>query len=387
MTGLSTRDFVRRVLITIGLLLATVAAATLLAQFPTVPLMVFGAVLGAILLNGVARPLARWTGIPRALAVGIVGATTIVALVATFWLSGPRIAEEATQLAERIPQVVESVDERFVEGTWLERLWPGRSGESDHQMLLTFAGRMARSVQSVFSQISLALSGLLAVVVLSFFLAVQPGLYLGGFIRLIPPPKRQRTGEVLDAVARALRWWLVGRFTAMAAVGLLTLVGLVALGIPLALVLSLVVALLSFVPYLGPIVGAVPAVLVGFAESPTTALWVVALYTGVQVVENNLITPLVQMRAVSLPPAVLIVAQLLMGVLFGLLGLLFATPITITVIVLVQALYVQDVLGEPIPLLGENHGRKRRIGARRPTTRRQRAGVGRQAYGSEPSDE
>jgi predicted PurR-regulated permease PerM len=352
----TTGVFVQRVLIALALVATAAVAVALLALFPTVPLMVFGAVLGAILLDGLARPVAARTGASRALAVGLVSLVGIAVLAGVFWLSGPRIADEGTVLSERVPEALDAIGQRFADVGWVETLWPERPGASDRKMLLDLASRMAGSMRGVFSQISFGLSGLGVVVVLAFFLAVQPRPYLQGLIRLVPPPHRERTGEVLDALTRALRWWLVGRFSAMGVVGLLTFVGLALLGIPLALVLSLVVAILSFVPYLGPVLGAVPAVAVGLVEGPLTALWIVALYTGVQLAENNLITPLIQQRAVSLPPAVLLAAQLVMGVLFGLLGLLLATPLTVSAIVLVQALYVQDVLGEPIELLGEGHG-------------------------------
>jgi predicted PurR-regulated permease PerM len=111
------------------------------------------------------------------------------------------------------------------------------------------------------------------------------------------------------------------------------------------------------------LLAAAPAVLLALADSPQQALIVALLYWGIQLFENYVITPLVQGRTVSLPPAVLIVAQVSLGVLLGGLGLLLATPVAVAGIVLVQALYLQDVLGEPVRLLGE--GARRQGGSAR----------------------
>jgi predicted PurR-regulated permease PerM len=139
----------------------------------------------------------------------------------------------------------------------------------------------------------------------------------------------------------------------MAVVGFLTAVGLWVAGIPLAFVLGLIAALLSFVPYIGPIASVVPAALVALAESPTKVLYVFIIYGVVQLLESYLITPLIQERAVSIPPAVLISAQVIMGILAGAIGVLMATPLAVVLIVLVQMLYLADVLGDPVSTLGE----------------------------------
>lgn len=132
----------------------------------------------------------------------------------------------------------------------------------------------------------------------------------------------------------------------MLVVGALTWVGLLALGTPFALTLAMVAALLSFIPNIGPILSAVPAVLIGLTVSPTMALYVMLLYIGVQTVETYLITPLIQRSIIAMPPALLMTAQLAMGVPLGVLGLLVAAPLTLVLLVLVETLYIQDTLGE-----------------------------------------
>lgn len=139
----------------------------------------------------------------------------------------------------------------------------------------------------------------------------------------------------------------------MAAVGVLTAVGLWVLDMPLIMALALLAGLLSFVPFIGPIAAAIPAILVGLIEGPTQALYVVLVYFIVQLLESNILTPYVQKQAVSLPPAVMLSSQMLMGAVFGLQGLALSTPMLVSMIVVVQMLYVCDVLGEKIRPLGQ----------------------------------
>jgi predicted PurR-regulated permease PerM len=139
----------------------------------------------------------------------------------------------------------------------------------------------------------------------------------------------------------------------MTVVGLLTWIGLTIIGVPSALTLALVAAILEFVPFIGPIVAAVPALLLAFAQSPETAIWVAILFFGIQQFEGNILEPLVQQRAVSIPPAVLLFAIVAGGLLFGIIGILFAGPLTVVSYVLVKRLYVREALHTKTPIPGE----------------------------------
>jgi predicted PurR-regulated permease PerM len=152
--------------------------------------------------------------------------------------------------------------------------------------------------------------------------------------------------EVLDAIGHVLQRWLVGQLVLMAIVGTITWIGLALLGVPFALPLALFAGLSEFVPYVGPIVAAIPAVLVGFAEGPHLALWVAGLYIAVQSIESYVLTPLIQQRAVYLPPALLLFSQVVLGVTAGPLGVIVATPLAAAGLVAVNKLYVEDVLGD-----------------------------------------
>jgi predicted PurR-regulated permease PerM len=187
------------------------------------------------------------------------------------------------------------------------------------------------------------LAGALVILVFGLYMAAEPRYYLDHTVRLIAPRHRERGRDVLLSVGDTLKWWLVGKLLSMGVIGVLTWLGLWLLGIPLALVLAIVAALLTFVPNFGPFVAAVPAVLLAFLESPMKAFYVALLYVGVQLAETYLITPIIQRRTVRIPPALIISSQLLMGAVVGLFGVALATPLAAAAMVVVAKLYVEKV--------------------------------------------
>jgi predicted PurR-regulated permease PerM len=186
----------------------------------------------------------------------------------------------------------------------------------------------------------------LIVIAVGIYFAIEPGLYRRGFIKLLPLGDRRRAHEVLDATGNTLWWWIIGVLISMATIGVLTTIGLWALGIPLAPTLGLLTGILAFIPNFGPILSAIPPMLLGLMISPMDAVYVGLLYIGVQAIESNIVTPQVQKRTVSMPPVLGMIGQLLFGIFFGFLGLLLATPLVAAIIVMVKMLYVEDVLGD-----------------------------------------
>ena len=151
---------------------------------------------------------------------------------------------------------------------------------------------------------------------------------------------------MLDTLGRALWLWLIGQSVDMLAVALATGLGLWAIGVPLPVALGLIAGVTNFIPYLGPFIGAAPAVLIAFAHDPADALWTALLFAAIQQVEGNVLQPVIQRRATALPPVLTILAVVGAGVLFGLVGVLVATPLLLVLIVLVRMLYVEDALGD-----------------------------------------
>jgi predicted PurR-regulated permease PerM len=188
------------------------------------------------------------------------------------------------------------------------------------------------------------------VVLVALYLAVQPGGYLSGLRSLFDPRLDGRVEETLAEAGHTLRGWLLGQAFAMMVAGTLTWLGLWALGVPLAGLLATIIGLLNFIPVLGPVIGGVPAVLLAMTEDPMLGLWVVGLIVAVQTVEGNFLTPMVQARTADLPPALLLIVQVLTGALFGLLGVALAAPLSALGMVLVKKAYVEGWLErEPPP--------------------------------------
>jgi predicted PurR-regulated permease PerM len=207
-------------------------------------------------------------------------------------------------------------------------------------------GKLLLKIGGAFSGTLSFFSGMLLIFVMSAFLAADPELYIGGVLRLVPPDRRQRGREILLSTGTTLKNWLLGKLALMIFVGVATYVGLALLGVRLNLTLAVLAGLLDFVPNFGPVIAAIPAALIALSQSPRSALWVLVLYFAVQLAENYVLTPLVQKKVVKLGPALTITVQILLRALLGLLGMVFAIPLTAAAVVLIKELYIRDTLGD-----------------------------------------
>jgi predicted PurR-regulated permease PerM len=218
-------------------------------------------------------------------------------------------------------------------------------------------GEMIGSIAGYSGAVLTGLANAVLVIFAGLYLAVDPSLYRRGLVALLPPRHRATAEDALTSTGRALRLWLLGQLVAMILVGVLTTLGLWLIGVPSALALGVIAALLEFVPFAGPILASIPAIALGLSESVTTGALVLGLYLAIQQVEGNLITPIVHQRAVDLPPALTMFAILAFGVLFGPLGILLATPLAVVGYVLVNRLWIAEALDEPVDLPGEDDAR------------------------------
>jgi predicted PurR-regulated permease PerM len=192
-----------------------------------------------------------------------------------------------------------------------------------------------------------AVAGLLLVVFLSIYFAADPELYRRGMLALLPPRRRKLAARVMDRVAHVLRKWLVTQLIAMAVIGGVSTIALLILGVKAAFALGLLAGLFEFIPTVGPILSAVPAVAMGFLDSPEKALVVALVYIGIQFLENHILIPLLMKGGMDLPPALTVITQALLALVFGFLGLMVAVPMLATVMVIVQMLYVDERADPP----------------------------------------
>lgn len=308
-------------------------------------MLVFAAVLLAIFLRGLAELLSHWVKVSDGWLVLLVS-TLLLAIVAGFVaILSPSIAEQVTLLRDKIPASIQKVVDFLSQYGWGRTLidnLPDRQSVLDN----ISASNLLTGVSGFFTSTLGILGNIAIVALLAIYFASEPRMYLGGFVKLFPRERRERVKEVIVGVYQTLRWWLIGKAGSMLFIGVITWIGLSILGVPLALTLGLIAGLLSFIPNFGPIISAIPALLLAFIDSPITALYVLGLYVGVQVIESNVVTPFIERETVELPPALTIVFQLALGVLVGGLGLVLATPLLAAVVVAVQMLYIEDVLGD-----------------------------------------
>jgi predicted PurR-regulated permease PerM len=248
-------------------------------------------------------------------------------------LLGPDVADGLDQLRDRLPRTLASLRQR------LERYQLGRDlfGGGGDKAGAAPPGRILGVALG-------AVGNVVIVLFLGLFLAAEPRLYRDGALRLFPRARRGRVGQVMDEAGEKMKWWVVSRFITMVIVAVTTSVGLQLLGVPLALVLGLIAGLLNFIPYVGPLVAAVPAVLLAASTDMRQAGLVVLLFVVIQTVEGYVLTPLLDRRMVSEPPALSLGSQLVLGMLAGTLGVMFASPLSVVGLLLVQRLYVEDVL-------------------------------------------
>jgi predicted PurR-regulated permease PerM len=193
-----------------------------------------------------------------------------------------------------------------------------------------------------------AVAGLLLIIFLAIYIAADPDMYHAGLMHLFPKPSRGRAGEILSAMATVLRKWLVTQLIAMTVIGAVTTAVLLILDVKAALALGVIAGLLEFIPTIGPILSAFPAVAMGFVDSPQKALYVAVAYIGIQFLENHILIPMLMKGGVNIPPALTILAQALATLLFGFLGLMVAVPLMAATMVAVKMLYVEGVVGDDL---------------------------------------
>ncbi len=320
--------FVARLVIVV----AVAAAALAVWKAADVLLMAFGGVLLAVALRALADLLARHTLLRPPLALPAAVALVLLVLGGLGWWIGDTLASQFDQLLRQLPAALAGLRD-WLAKTGLGRALLGSLGTIDAASVAKLFGAALTTLGAV--------ANVLLMLVLGIYLAADPGLYHRGFLRLLPARLRPEASAAMSSAAVALRNWVGGQLAAMLVVGVVTGVGLALLDVPLALSLATIAGLLEFIPFFGPILAAVPAILIAFGHEPATALYVALLYLGIQHLEGYVLMPLVQRWAVALPPALGALSVVVFGVLFGLPGVLFGVPLTIVGMVLVRELALE----------------------------------------------
>lgn len=309
-------------------------------------LLLFTAVVLANALNILVKRCQKW-GIRRQYAVLLVGGISLATLVGFFWLLVPPLLQQLEEIAQLVPRGIERLSTQIE--LLLMRLEPDllTSLPDINELLLqwqpTINKVLGGGLNFFYSSLG-ALLGLLLLLVLTFMFLADPQPYRQGFIRFFPSFYRRRVDEILNKCQQALQEWLTDIAFSMASITVLSWLVLLLLGLKLALAQAVLTGLLTFIPYIGPVLSVIAPSAIALLEAPWKALAVPILYFAIQQVEGNLLVPLVRIRKSSVLPAISLLAQVFFASFFGLLGLFLALPLTIVAQVWLTEVLVKDIL-------------------------------------------
>lgn len=316
-----------------------VGAAALFWYLRGIAVMAFASVLIGIAIAAIAGILQQRTRMPRALALALVVMLTIGFVVGSAVLFGYRVGDQYDTILAKAAASLKQLTDFAREHAWARALLDELASAPLDGATATVAPRLA----AVLGAVGQDLAYVAIVIASGIFLAVDPARHTRGLLLLVPSAGREKAQAFLDECGVILRKWLVSRLIVMVAIGVLSSAGLSLLGVDGALTLGITGGLLTFIPLIGALVAAVPAVLVAFAQSPLLAVYTGLMYWGVHFIEGTFITPYVQDEQVELPPVVTLYSTLVFAALFGIAGVFFASPLALVVIVGIHAFYRRPV--------------------------------------------
>ena len=310
------RQELKRAGIWLGLIVA-ILAVWFLAQ-PI--LLIFAGVVFAAMLDGGARLLGRVLPIGRGWRLAIVTVAGFAFIAWTLFFTGQTIVEQA----ETLRTAVTTQANRLL--GWGNQLGIVQGGLQLDQLSGQLMGSLGRLTTAVGSAVG-AVTSLVLILVIGIFIAIEPRLYERGFAWMLPIRSRGSFYITAAKMGRTLRHLMFGRLIGMLVEGIGTWLLLWLGGVPMAALLGILTGLLAFIPNIGAIVSGVLIVLAGYSVGPSEGLWAIGVYLAVQIIDGYVIVPYVARKTVDLAPALVLGAQLLLGALFGIMGLALADPI------------------------------------------------------------
>jgi predicted PurR-regulated permease PerM len=319
---------------------ALVAAALLFQQLMTLLLALLITIIVAIVASSLATRLER-IRVPRVVGVFLALALLVRGFAGAFALVIPPVVDQVEQFIDDLPQIVDTAIERVAELTGAQPTAVGEELQSFLERYIEQPELLLGPLASVGMTALTILAGIVFILVSAFYMAVRPAPLVQGALRLLPPDRRPEAAAVMERLRGAWLGWLRGVAADMLVSFTLLYIGLSLVGMEFALLFSVLSAVLVVVPYFGAIAGGIPPVLFALTDSPEKALIVLAIYLAVQQVEGNLIVPLVMSQTVKLHPAVIAVGVVVVGALFGIVGLIVSVPLISTAVILTEELWVK----------------------------------------------
>ena len=322
-------------------LLAAVLLGTALIfrELVTLLVAILMTILIAIPLSALATRLERYR-VPRAIGVllGLVIGFGSLALVMA--LVVPPFVDELELFADEVPALVDDL-ERDVGGVFGDA-----DGSEVQEFIQGYVDQPAKLIGPVTS-LGISVAGVLGaialIVITAFYMAVRPDPLVRSIASMVPPSRRDWAGHVMERLRHSWIGWMQGMLVDMLITGVLVYVGLSVIGLDFAIFFAVFSAILVLIPYFGAIVGMIPPVLFALTTSPEKALLALAIYVLIQQIESNVTIPLVMSDRVKLHPAAVAIGVVIVGQLFGFLGLFVAVPLLSLIIILVDELWVKQV--------------------------------------------
>ena len=364
MQGANRTSQERMVYVGIGLVFAILLTGYLVYKVAVVVLVLLLTILFSIIMSAPVDYLNR-----RGMGRGLGTLVVLGGFVLIFGIAGaalvPTIEDQASEFVDTFPALLENVQQIVVQLQSAVGL--KTSFSLDPQDVLDkarnfFSGGALTTVASVGASVATVLSFAVVILITTVYTVARPVPLVNGFVSLFPAGQRQRVREILGEMYRTVQKWFLGQLASMTIIGLLFTVAMFVIGIPFALLLGIFSGLISFVPYVGPMISVIPPVLLALTGNPIDALWVILAYLGIQAIEGNLVQPIVMSRAVSLHPVTLVFALLTMGTLFGFVGVFLAIPLVAALHVLLRELWIErmDQMGtDPNPPEREPKAKRR----------------------------
>lgn len=333
-----------RHIITLPLIVLAVAAGLALAWYSAPSLLLlFAGMLFAALLDACTRGLGYILPLARRWRYALV--VVLFASAATLALGWGlvRLPGQAHALLAMMDAQL-TVLERELATFGIDLFGPG--GRQDLSQFITDPGRLFGHVHYAVSGAYVVAMNTIVVVCLGLFFAASPAAYRDGSLILVPVAVRARARMVMDEMGQVMRSWLLGQLLRSVVVAVLLALAFHALGVPAANLLGLQAGAAIFVPYLGPLIAAFPVALVAMPLGLSTFAWVMILYVAIQTIEGFVLAPLIQKGAVNVAPAWTLFAIVILGALFGAMGIALAAPLLAVTRVAVLRFYVEDWLSD-----------------------------------------
>lgn len=302
----------------------------------SVLLLILTGALVALFFHGYARFIQRKFQVREKVALLISIVSTFVFILLLLWFMRAKIQQQVTELAKTFPSTVSNAELQLSKTALGQKVLEKISSEEISNKVYSYGSMFFNSTFGIFTNLYI-------IVFLGIFFTISPKVYIDGFLILIPLKARPKAAYTLDRIGFTLTKWLKGQLFSMIIIAVLKWIALTILGIPMAIALALIAGILNFIPNFGPLISMFPAILIALTISIDKAIVVTIVYLLLQIFEGNVITPSIQKRLINMPAALIIIAQLFMGIVSGGWGLVLATPLIAIVMVVVEETYVKKI--------------------------------------------